>query len=94
MGDLLNDWNSLDIEHKRFILRVDKSRGGKHGAEPCSIGSDVRYDPPNEECFKSIALWVKAEKSGFIECVGSYKWVTTDKYADLEKELFLNEYGG
>lgn len=68
------DWDKLDQDHKRFILRVRDSNGCKHGA-------DSSYT-------KDVVLWNKAEKSGFIRCIGSFKWVVTSKYYDLEKELF------
>lgn len=84
---LLSDWNELDNEHKKFVLRVHHSNGCKHGAEPSSIDSNIRCEPPNEEYFKGINLWEKTEESGFIECVGSYKWATTDKYKNLINEL-------
>lgn len=86
--DLLKDWNKLDSDHKKFVLRVRNSNGYKHGAEPACIDSNERHDPPNEEYFKSIALWKLTEGSGFIECIGSHKWIVTDKYKDLEKLLF------
>jgi hypothetical protein len=85
---VLDDWNKLDSDHKKFVLRVRNGGGGKHAAEPHSIESAERCDPPNDEYFKSIALWDKAEASGFIECIGSYKWITTDKYSDLELHVF------
>jgi len=88
MTELLSEWNNLDVDHKKFILRVRDGNGGKHAAEPCSIVSDVRFDPPYDEYFTSIALWEKAEKSNFIECTGSYKWIATNKFKDLESELF------
>ena len=85
MGYLAIDWNKLDDEHKRFVIRVRNGSGGKHAAEP-------HYQLTGEECSEGypeqIALWEKAEASGFIECTGSYKWVTTAKFADLEKDLF------
>lgn len=85
---LLDQWNELGNEHKKFVLRVRNSGGGKHGAQPSSIDSNERFDPPNQEYSKSISLWEKAEKSGFIECIGSYKWITTAKYSDLELLVF------
>lgn len=88
MSKLLDDWNALDTEHKKFVLRVRDGGGAKHSAAPHSIDSEERHDPPNDEYFKSVPLWEKTEASGFIECIGSYKWITTDKYADLEAELF------
>jgi len=88
MDELLKRWNELDREHKKFILRVRDSGDCKHGAEPTSIDSTERHDPPNDEYFKSIPLWEKAEESGFIKCAGSYKWMITDKYRDLENKLF------
>lgn len=81
---LLNDWNQLDIEHKKFVLRVRAGRGCKHSAEPHHCDSEEK----NEYGFEQIALWKKAEASGFIARVGSYKWVTTDKFADLERKVF------
>ncbi len=81
MSKLLEEWNQLDSEHKKFVLRVRDSGGAKHGAAPCSkFNDDI-----NEA---SVSFWTECEKLGFIECIGSCKWITTDKYAELEKELF------
>ncbi len=88
MSGLLEKWDNLDSDHKKFVMRVRDGNGCKHAAEPCSIDSDVRLDPPNEEYFESIALWKKAEETGFIECAGSYKWVITNKFRILESVLF------
>ena len=79
MSELLEDWSRLDKQHKEFVLRVRNGSGGKYAAEPHFSDSD-----PEEQ----IALWEKTERLGFIECTGSYSWVTTAKYADLERELF------
>jgi hypothetical protein len=87
-GKLLEDWNKLDDDHKKFVLRVRDGGGCKHGADPSSIDSEVRHEPPNEEYFHSTSLWEKTEESGFVECIGSYKWIVTDKYKDLEALAF------
>ena len=88
MSDLTKKWNLLDYDHKKFILRVRNSNGSKHGAQPTSIDSTERCAAPNSEYFKSIALWHKAEDSGFIKCVSSYSWIVTAQFGDLERELF------
>lgn len=89
MIGLLEDWSKLDLDHKKFVLRVRRGGGGKHAAGPHSIDSGEREPPPNEEYFKSIALWEKSEEIGFIKCIGSYRWVTTQKFSDLEVLVFL-----
>ena len=81
---LIHEWNKLDRHHKKFVLRVRDGGGGKHAAAPHYCDSDEK----NEYGFKQIALCHKAEESGFIECVGSHKWITTNKFAELEAELF------
>jgi hypothetical protein len=68
-------WFSLDKDHRRFIIRVRDGGGAKHSAEP-------HYSEDGE-----TALWKKAEESGFIRCVGGYKWLITGKYVALEREL-------
>ena len=88
MSDILENWNNLDSDHKKFVLRVMRGNGCKHSAEPCSIDSDIRLDPPHQEYFESIALWKKSEESGFIECTGSYKWIVTNKFRELERIIF------
>ena len=77
-GKRKKDWNELDAHHKNFILRVRNGCGGKYAAEPhtAEIG---RVDVP---------LWELAEKSGFIESTGSYKFVVTAKFWALESDLF------
>ena len=81
MSKLKSDWNKLDNEHKKFVLRVHASNGGKHGAEPSSMFNEEIDEP-------SIGFWHECEKLGFIACVGSYKWMSTDKYSELVRELF------
>jgi len=49
MSDLLESWNKLDADHKRFVLRVRDSNGCKHGAAPTSIDSEEKLAPPNDE---------------------------------------------
>ncbi len=85
---LVNEWSNLDTPHKQFVLRVRDGMGGKHAASPCSIDSEERHDPPNDRHFKSIALWEKTESLGFIVCTGSFRWVTTAKFSELEDLLF------
>lgn len=94
MSEFNDDWNKLDNEHKEFVLRVREGCGGKHAAEPHSMDSDIPLKPPNEDLFEVIYFYEKAEASGFIECVGSWKWLVTDKFNTLEDELFgINQQG-
>jgi hypothetical protein len=83
MSDLLDEWNLLDKSHKEFVLRVLDSRGGKHGADPTHAETK---EPDGFGGMKQIALWEKTEESGFVQCVGSYKWLVTDKFIKLHRE--------
>ena len=85
MSDLLDEWNLLDKDHKEFVLRVLDSKGGKHAAEP---EYEDTKEPNGFGGMKQLALWEKAEESGFINCVGSYKWMVTDNFIKLQRELF------
>ena len=79
MSNVLQDWNKLDKDHKQFILRVRMGNGAKHAAEPHYKWSDDT---------NHIKFWALSEDSGFVRCTGTYKWVVTDKFNDLESELF------
>lgn len=85
---IIKDWAELDLDHRMFVLRVRDSNGCKHGAEPETFDSTVRCAPPCDKDFISIGFWVKADASGFTECIGSYKWIATPKFRRLEALLF------
>jgi hypothetical protein len=53
-----------------FVRRVVMSPGAKlNGGEAWGITTEEHTSP----------LWEKPEELGLIECVGSYKWIPTDK---------------
>ena len=86
---IVSDWNKLDSDHKKFVLRAKDSGGGKHACEPHSVDSENLCDSDFPEYgFKQVCLWEKCEESGFVDCVGSYKWVSTAKFAALQAILF------
>lgn len=77
---ILQQWLALDVEHRKFVLRVRNGNGGKYAA------TSERDEDGN---IKEVALWKKAEESGFVKCVGSYAWEVTKKYQALEPILLL-----
>lgn len=85
---LINEWFSLDIEHRKFILRVRNGNGWRNAADP-------HYAPTSERDedgkLKEVALWKKAEESGFVRCIDSYAWEVTNKYDALESCLLLQQ---
>ena len=86
---IVSDWNKLDSDHKKFVLRAKDSGGGKHACEPHHVDTAELWDTRHPEFgFKQTSLWVKCEESGFVDCVGSYKWVSTAKFAALQAILF------
>ena len=66
----IEDWKSLDTDHKAFVLRVLKTGEYKHSADPCSIPSTVRHDPP----------WAITEELGFVKFTGIHKFKVTPKF--------------
>lgn len=92
--ELLARWNDLDKPHKEFIYRAYKSNGVKYRCEPHFTETDeiIGYDVDNgEPCYNSIALWHLAEESGFVECIGSYKWVATEDFRRLYQYFLFGE---
>lgn len=77
---MLEDWRSLSTEERDFVLRCKNSKGAKHGAEPYTADIDDQIVP----------LWERPEKLGFVESVGSYKIIATDKFDELMRMLIDN----
>lgn len=72
---VIKEWESLSKEEKEFVLRVSKNEGTKYGAEPyCDYANNIN-------------LWENPEKLGFIQSLGSYKFVVTEKYKEIENVL-------
>lgn len=72
---VIKEWKSLSKEEKDFVLRVSNNQGVKYGAEPHFSKNSM------------VSLWENPEKLGFIQSVGSYKFVVTDKYKEIENIL-------
>lgn len=83
---ILSDWQHMTKAQRLFVLRVERGGGGKHAASPCVVGLGVWNVEHQYEYTE--ALWKFPETLGFIEVVGSYKWVVTEKFKRLKAHLF------
>lgn len=66
-GDNYYSVEMLTEDEKRFVSLVFLNQG-------CKLSADIDssdYDQP--------PVWEKPERLGLVKCVGSYKWVTTNK---------------
>lgn len=89
---LIGEWRLLDRGHRNFILQAHNSNGAKHYCDVTSNTLEVvNIAEDGEKTFKSIYLYELAEKSGFVECVGSYKWRSTAKFKELYETLFYGD---
>lgn len=88
-----DEWDMLDAEARGFVLRVHLSNGCKHGSDPISVDTNevVFIDSDGHKYFGSRSLYELPENLGFIHCVGSYKWITTNKFIALSKFLFMGD---
>lgn len=72
------DWEKLTLEEKKFVLRVEESNGQKYAAEPyCDDKGNYFYE--------------KCEELGFVKCVGSYKFIITEKFEELLNQKYDDE---
>lgn len=89
---LIDEWRSLDKNHRKFILQAHASNGAKNCCETSVDTDEVSFiDTDGTKYFKSICLYELSEKSGFVECVGSYKWRSTTKFKELYESLFYGD---
>jgi hypothetical protein len=71
---------NLSKNEINFVLLVYKSPG-------CKLNGGEAFCQENDQ---SIALWNNPEALGLIECVGSYKWVPTQKLEEAIVEALFN----
>lgn len=90
MIGILQKWKQLSKDEREFVLRIKENGGFKYGGEPHYINSDEEDENGYK---KQIALWENPEELGFIKCIGSYKWIVTEQYIELENYLmvYMNE---
>lgn len=89
---LIDEWRALDRDHRKFIIQAHNSNCEKHYCETSVDTDEVSFiDNDGTKYFKSIYLYELAEKSGFVECIGSYKWRSTAKFKELYETLFYGD---
>lgn len=81
-----NEWLQLSKQEQEFCFRCN---GVKHGAEPHTYEPNGNWSEDKDD-YVCVNLWKKPEKLGFIECIGSYKWIKTDKFNSLFSIESLN----
>ncbi len=62
----------LTKEEAAFVREVFNRPG-------CRINGASQWEDDGTEYGKNVTHWENPERLGLIECVGSYKWIPTDK---------------
>lgn len=85
---VINEWLSMTSEERLFCARVEINPYAKHACKPHN-----NYESGAAEYPESIIyFWVTPQNLKFIEAVGSYKWVVTEKYKRVKNYLFTQPF--